>query len=139
MGCFNSVVVDAPVNRVWGAMRNFHDMSWAADEVECEPVGAYAGNQIGAKRIINGTFYETLIGLDDQARVMRWRIDIGSDSAVKDNVAEIIGEIRVLPITEDNTTFVVWTTSPEASTGGVAEAGDEVYQAMLAELQRAFI
>ncbi|MDN5870210.1 MAG: SRPBCC family protein [Nitrococcus sp.] len=139
MGNFNSVVVEAPVNRVWGAMRNFHDMSWAADEVECEPVGAYAGNQIGAKRIINGTFYETLIGLDDQARIMRWRIDLGSDSAVKDNVQEIIGEIRVYPITEDNTTFVLWATSQEPSTGGVAEAGDDAYQAMLAELQRAFI
>lgn len=138
MGCFNSVVVDAPVNRVWGALRNFHDMSWAADEVECEPTGAYAGNQIGAKRIINGTFYETLIGLDDQARVMRYRIDVGTDSASKDNVQEFIGEIRAVPITEDNTTLVVWTTSWEPSTGAVAEPGDAVYQSMLAELQRSF-
>lgn len=138
MGCFNSVVVDAPVNRVWGAMRNFHDMSWAADEVECEPAGAYAGNQIGAKRIINGTFYETLIGLDDQARIMRYRIDLGSDAAVKDNVQEIVGEIRVIPITEDNTTFVMWTTNQEPSSGGVAEPGDEAYLAMLGELQESF-
>ena len=29
MGCYNSCVVSAPVDRVWTALRDFHDMSWA--------------------------------------------------------------------------------------------------------------
>lgn len=44
MGCYNSCVVDATPGRVWAALRNFHDLSWAPDVVQTvERVGAPAG------------------------------------------------------------------------------------------------
>ena len=40
MGCYNSIVVNAPVDKVWAAMRDFHDMSWASGVIEkVDPVG----------------------------------------------------------------------------------------------------
>jgi len=34
MGCYNSCLVNAPVDRVWSALRNFHDLSWAGGVVQ---------------------------------------------------------------------------------------------------------
>ena len=33
MGCYNSCVVNAPIDAVWGALRNFHDLSWASQVI----------------------------------------------------------------------------------------------------------
>ena len=69
MGCYNSCVVNAPVDRVWTALRDFHDMSWAPQVITSfEKVGDATGDQIGAKRLLNGVFHETLRGLDDTDR-----------------------------------------------------------------------
>ncbi len=52
---YQSTVVNAPVEKVWERLRNFHEMSWASGVIEkCEPVGELQGNQIGAKRLLNG-------------------------------------------------------------------------------------
>lgn len=54
MGCYNSIVIDAPADQVWEKIRNFHDLSWAAGVIEkCEAVGGIPATQIGAKRILN--------------------------------------------------------------------------------------
>ncbi len=139
MGCYNSIIVDAPAERVWSTLRDFHDMSWAPGVVErCEPVGEIPPTQIGARRILNGAFHETLVGLDDRARVLRYSIDDGPDAVSKDNVQGYIGEVRVFPVTEGDASFVVWSSSWESSGGGVAEFCSPIYQALLRSLRDAF-
>ena len=139
MGCYNSTVVNAPVDTVWTALRNFHDMSSFPNVIEsCEAIGDTPGTQIGAKRILNGVFHETLRGLDDHARVVRYSIDDGPEAASKDNVTGYIGEIRVFPISADDATFVLWTSSWESSGGGVAEFCDPIYRALLEDLKGSF-
>ncbi len=60
MSCYNSVTVNAPVDKVWEVLRNFHDMSWSPDVVtQLEAVGDAGGTEIGAKRNLNGAFHET--------------------------------------------------------------------------------
>ena len=110
MGCFNSVVVAAPADKVWAALRQFHDISWSANaitSVESEGDPELAG----AKRLLNGVFFETLLSLDDDTRVLRYSIDDGPAAVSKDNVTGYVGEVSVQPVTDDDSTFVIWSSS----------------------------
>lgn len=139
MGCCNSTVVSAPVDRVWAKVRDFHDMSWAKGVVEnCEKVGPLSGTQIGARRILNGAFHETLRGLDDSRRILRYSIDDGPEAVAKDRVTNYIGELSVYPVTDGNATFVLWTSSWEDSRGGVADFCNPIYHALLQALKKHF-
>lgn len=137
MGCYNSAVIQAPVEKVWETLRNFHDFSWSAkviSKIETE------GNpeQIGVKRVLNGVFFETLLALDDVERKMRYSIDDGPDAVSKDNVAGYIGQIKVFPITDDNSTFVLWSSRWESGGEGTKEFCDPIYRGLLADLQQHF-
>lgn len=139
MSCYNSIVIDAPIEQVWRKVRDFHDLSWAAGVIEkCEAVGDTPGNQLGAKRVLNNVFHETLHALDDLAHTVRYSIDDGPDAVSKDNVQGYIGEVRVFQVTETNGSFVVWTSSWESSGGGVAEFCNPIYRALLTALKKSF-
>ena len=139
MGCYNSCVVDAPVDKVWAALRNFHDMSWAAGVIESvDAIGDKASDQIGAKRILNGVFHETLLGINDADRCFKYSIDDGPDAVSKDNVRGYIGAVRVWPVTDGDATFVEWSSSWAASGGGVQEFCDPIYRALLGALKNHF-
>ena len=65
MGCYNSAKINAPIENVWSALRNFHDLSWAPHVIEdVRPIGERRGTQVGAERILNNAFNETLLELD---------------------------------------------------------------------------
>lgn len=139
MGCYNSCVVNAPADRVWSALRNFHDVSWATGVVQnVDRVGAVAGDQIGARRVLNGVFHETLLALNDSDRELKYSIDDGPDAVSKANVSGYVGRVRVMPVTDTNGTFVEWSSSWQDSKGGVREFCDPIYKALLAALQKHF-
>ena len=139
MGCYNSYVVNAPADRVWSALRNFHDLSWASGVVQSvDRVGAVAGDQIGARRVLNGAFHETLLALNDSDRELKYRIDDGPDAVSKANVSGYIGQVRVMPVTDANGTFVEWSSSWQDSKGGVKEFCDPIYKALLDALKKHF-
>ena len=59
--CTNSIVVSAPVDKVWATVRDFHDMSFAPEIIESvTTVGSLRGDEPGAKRVLNGAFHETM-------------------------------------------------------------------------------
>ena len=103
-----------------------------------ETIGDIAGTQIGAKRVLNDAFHETLLGLDDEARTVRYSIDDGPEAVSKDNVSGYVGQLQVFPVTADNSTYVLWTSSWDHSGGGVAEFCNPVYQALLGDLKASF-
>lgn len=139
MGCCNSAVVPAPVAEVWARLRDFHDLSAFPNvATSVEKVGGAHGTQVGAKRVLNGAFHETLLALDDEARVIRYSIDDGPEAVSKDNVRGYIGEVRVFPVTDADQTFVLWTSSWADSGGGVAEFCNPIYQALLGDLKATF-
>lgn len=139
MSCYNSAIIPAPVDQVWSKLRDFHDMSWASGVIEsCDKANDLPGTQIGAKRVLNNAFHETLQALDDRERVVRYSIDDGPEAVSKDNVSGYIGEVRVFPVTDGNQTFVLWTSSWEDSGGGVAEFCDPIYKALLDALKKHF-
>ena len=139
MGCCNSTVVNAPIEKVWSRLRDFHDLSWCPGVVsKVEKVGAAAGTQIGAKRVLNDAFHETLLALDDTEQVIRYSIDDGPAAVSRSNVQGYVGEVRVFPITDTNSSLVLWTSRWESSGGGVSEFCNPIYRALLADLKKTF-
>lgn len=70
------IEINAPVDTVWQAIRNFHDLGYAPNVITgVEKIGDKAGDEVGAGRILNGAFHETLQTLDDDARTFSYSID----------------------------------------------------------------
>ena len=114
-------------------------MSWALNVItSLEKVGDTGATQVGAKRVLNGIFHETLKTLDDAEGALTYSIDDGPAAVSKDNVTGYIGKIRVLPVTDTNKTFVEWSSNWEKSQGGVEEFCNPIYKALLDELKAHF-
>ena len=136
---YQSTTVDAPIDEVWARLRNFHDMAWAPAVVErCEAVGEKAGDEVGARRILNGVFHETLRELDDAEHVVKYSIDAGPPPVSPDQVKDYIGVIRARPVTDSGGTFVEWSSSWDAPDAGAEEFCHNIYVALLSELKKAF-
>ncbi len=139
MGCYNTCVVSAPVDQVWSALRNFHNMSWAPQVItSLDKIGDAGADQPGAKRVLNGVFHETLKTVDDADRTLTYSIDDGPDAVSNDNVTGYVGKVRVVPVTDTNGTFVEWSSSWEDSKGGVEDFCNPIYKALLDSLKSHF-
>ncbi len=138
--CYNSAVIEAPCEKVWETICNFHDLSWAAGVVtEVEAEGDLKGDQVGAKRIINDAFHETLLTLDNQEHTFSYSIDDGPEPLAKGSVSNYVGSVRLLPITESNTTFIEWQSTYESpDDNAIAEFCNPIYEALLSALKQHF-
>ena len=138
--CYNSVVVNAPFEKVWETIRNFHDLGWAAGVVTgVEVKGDLKGDQIGAKRIINDAFHETLLTLDEDEHTFSYSIDDGPDPLAKGTVTNYVGSVRVLPVTDNDTTFVEWQSIYEsANDSAIADFCNPIYVALLGAMKQHF-
>lgn len=136
---YQSTIVQAPAEAVWKRLRNFHDMSWAAGVVDkCEAAGDRAGDQIGAQRVLNDVFHETLRGLDDTTMTMHYSIDEGPSPVSSREVSDYGGTVHVVPATEDGACVVEWYSRWEApNDDGVPFCGD-IYKALLGRLRGHF-
>jgi len=137
MGCYNSTVVDAPADEVWEALKDFHDLSWSKNVVTgVTKVGEKQGMVAGAKRILNEAFHETLLSVDDEARKLTYSIDDGPDAVSKDNVEGYVGTVKVLPVSDTDESFVLWTSEWEsAKSDDVADFCNPIYHALLQDLK----
>lgn len=144
MGCYNAAVLNADADAVWSALRDFHDLSWSANVVsDVKRVGSASGTEVGARRVLNDAFHETLHVLDDEARYIKYSIDDGPGPVAAGNVAGYFGEVRVLPVTvgAGEQSVVVWTSSwsSEGGEGGpVADFCDPIYRALLSDMKAHF-
>jgi hypothetical protein len=67
MDCCNSAVINAPADKVWAALRNFHDMSAFPNVFErTEIADDTPGTETGARRVLDNAFHETLICHDGE-------------------------------------------------------------------------
>lgn len=136
--CYNSIVVDQPVEKVWDAVKDFHNASWATGVVEnLEVVGEAKGNQLGAKRILNGAFHEELIGLNDRERLVQYTITEGPGPLAKGEYGSYVGTLRLFSITASGQTFVEWGSKYEGGNdSAIGELCNPVYQALLGALKK---
>jgi hypothetical protein len=133
------VVVNAPVGEVWRLIRNFHDMSWTKAVSSLEPVGDARSDQAGAKRILNGGFHETLLGINDLDHVFQYQITDGPSPVSPGDLKFYYGTVSVLPVTDGNASYVSWVTHFESKNDSAAqEFCDPFYKAFLGDLKAHF-
>ncbi len=136
---YQTAVINAPVDRVWSKIKNFHDLSWASGVVgKCEAVGDRPGDQIGARRILNDAFHETLVAFSEVDRSFKYSIDDGPAPVSKTDVKDYIGSVRLFPITESDTCFIEWSSNWEAPKDDACDFCHNIYVALLNELKKAF-
>ena len=136
---YQTAVINAPVDQVWNKIKNFHDMSWGSAIVEkCEAVGAKSGDQVGASRILNGAFHETLVAFSEVDKSFKYSIDDGPAPVSKDDVKDYIGEVRLIAITENDTSLIEWSSNWESPKDDACDFCHNIYVALLNELKKSF-
>ena len=121
-------------------MGNVDNSDWAEGVItSCVAVGKTPPDHVGAKRILNDTFHEQLRSIDDAARRLTYTIDDGPGPVSKKVVSNYVGEVRVAPITENDTSFVEWQSSYRSSDdSAVGEFINPIDVALLAALKKNF-
>ena len=138
--CYNSIVVKAPVDDVWNAVKNFHDFSWAPNVItQVDVLGDKGATEVGAKRKLNDAFLETLIEFNEDDRSFQYTIDDGPGPVASDAVQRYVGIVNVLPVTASGDTFVLWRSEYTSNDDdAIGEFCDPIYQALLADLAKHF-
>jgi hypothetical protein len=138
--CYNSAVINASIDTVWDTIKDFHTLSWGDLVVsKVDKVGDIAGTKVGAQRILNDAFHETLQSIDNDNYSFTYSIDDGPGPVAKEAVDNYIGTVKLTPITDTNQTFIEWTSrfeSDDEST--VADFCNPIYAGVLASLKSKF-
>ncbi len=133
-----SIKINAPIGDVWNRVKDFHDFSWAPNVItSVEKVGSAEGTSVGAKRILNGVFHETLIEIDDARHLLRYSIDDGPSPVSKDDVSNYVGSVK-LGAEDAGGTLVEWTSSWDSKQEDAVEFCHGIYVALLSELENSF-
>lgn len=133
---YQSVVIEAPAEEVWNALRDFHDMSWAPNVItSVEVVGDLAGDEVGAVRVLNDAFRETLRDLDDSGRTFSYSIDDGPSPVSKDDVQNYIGRVSVQDGADGRSTLVEWSSTWEMNDEAAYDFCHGIYVALLGDMK----
>ena len=134
-GCFNKIEVNSSIDEVWRTLSDFHDMSWAPNVItSVGKVGDKAGNEVGAKRILNDAFHETLAEVDAANYSISYTIDDGPGPVAKGAVANYVGKIK-LSATDDGT-LVEWSSTFESPNDSeVSDFCNPIYVGLLGDLK----
>lgn len=133
---YQSIVIDLPADRVWDAIRDFHDLGWAPNVVTgVEVVGDTPGDQVGAGRVLNGVFHETLKEVNAGNRTFCYSIDDGPSPVSKDDVRNYIGKVKVQPAAEGGT-LVEWSSTWEQNDEPAYEFCNGIYLALLDDMKK---
>ena len=138
--CYNSAVIAAPREQVWDRIKDFHDLSWAAGVIsKVDRVGDKAGTEVGAVRVLNDAFHETLQALDADNFTFSYSIDDGPGPVASDAVNNHLGTVRLLPVTDGNSTFIEWVSQFDSDADQEVEAFcNPIYSALISVLKAGF-
>ncbi len=132
---YQSNIINAPITKVWQAISDFHDMSCAPNVISsCEAVGDIAGTEVGAKRILNGAFHETLVEVDSDDFILRYSIDDGPDPVAAPAVTNYIGEIKLTPVTMQDSTLIEWSSVWESDEEEAVSFCHNIYVAVMGDM-----
>ena len=131
-----STVIDAPVDTVWKTIRDFHDMRWAPNVItQLDVVGDRRGDQLGARRVLNGVFHETLHELNDETRTFSYSIDDAPSPISRDDVNNYVGRVTVQASPEGGT-LVEWASQWERNDEAGYEFCHSIYVALLTDMKQ---
>jgi hypothetical protein len=133
-----SKVINASIDAVWEKLHDFHDLSWASSILpSCEKTGDINGREVGATRLLNGAFKETLREIDPQTYYLKYSIDDGPSPVSKNEVSNYFGTIQLSPA-KGGGTRVDWNSSWESSSTDAVDFCHGIYVALLDELASIF-
>lgn len=133
--CYQTRVINTPINEVWMEIKNFHDMSWAPNIVKsCEKIGIKLGSEIGARRLLNACFEETLQEINIDEHSFKYSIDEGPSPTSSKEISNYIGEVKLFSITQTDETFIEWKSSWDAKSKEAEEFCHTIYVAMMNDL-----
>jgi len=132
--CYNKIEIKSPVKTVWNTISDFHDMSWAPQVItSVTKVGDKRGDEVGARRVLNELFHETLMSLDADAFAFSYSIDDGPGPVSSSAVDRYIGVVKLTE--SENGTVVEWSSTYESDNENeVADFCNPIYGALLAGL-----
>ncbi len=132
---YQSNIINAPIEKVWQAISDFHDMSCAPNVISsCEPVGDKPGTEVGAKRLLNGAFHETLLEANGDNFVLRYSIDDGPEPVAAPAVTNYIGEIKLTPVTMQDATVIEWSSSWDSDEEEAVSFCHNIYVAVMGDM-----
>jgi hypothetical protein len=132
---FQEIEINAPADKVWQTIRNFHETGWAPNVVtSVDKVGDKPGDEPGAGRVLNGAFHETLLTIDDEAMTFSYSIDDGPPPVTKDGMTDYVGRVAV-EATANGGTRVEWTSSWEQNDDAIHDFCQGIYVALLGDMK----
>ena len=138
--CYQKIEIASPIEQVWQILNNFHDLSWAPEVVtSVTKVGDKKADELGAQRILNNVFYDTLIALNPKEFTFSYSIDDGPGPISKTAVTNYVGVVKLtkLNISSGAGTLVEWGSSfDSADENHVADFCNPIYGALLASLKK---
>lgn len=133
---YQSIVIDLPPQDVWNALRDFHDLRWCPNVItSLERVGDRAGDEIGARRVLNGAFHETLQELDDAGLTLAYSIDEAPSPISSAEIRNYVGRVEVKPSPDGTGSLVEWTSSWENNDEAGYEFCHPIYMALLGDMK----
>ena len=66
-------------------------------------IGEKTSHEIGATRLLNDAFLETLVSVNEGEYTFTYSIDDGPESLSKDSVSNYLGTVRLYQVTNSNT------------------------------------
>jgi carbon monoxide dehydrogenase subunit G len=132
-----TIDIEAPADQVWQTIRNFQDLSWAPNVItNVESVGDKPGDEVGAIRVLNGVFRETLQSLDDEDKIFTYSIDDGPSPVSKEEVKNYVGRVTVRQAEQGEGTVVEWSSAWEDNDEAAAEFCHGIYVALLQDMKK---
>ena len=132
-----SITINTPVDRVWKAIRNFHNLNWAPNVIaNIELVGDAPGDHEGAGRVLNGVFHETLLSLDDEKRTFSYSIEDGPSPVSKNDVKNYVCRVEINPGPGKKGTVVEWSSTWEDNDEAAYQFCHGIYMALLADMKK---
>ena len=138
---YQSAVVNASLEDVWNRISDFHDLSWAPEAItKCEKIGDTGGREVGAKRVLNEAFHETVTRVGAGSHVLEYSIDDGPSPVSPDDVRNYLGMISLKPVTmgEGDATFVEWSSTWDSESDDAVDFCHGIYVALLNGLRTSF-
>lgn len=130
-----SRLINAPIEEVWARFSDFHDLSWASEIINSvERIGDIPGGRVGAKRLLNGAFHETLLAIDHENKTLTYSIDQGPPPL--DAVSNYKGVVRLSSEPETGRTLVQWSSSWQSDSEDAVDFCHNIYVALLDALAK---
>lgn len=132
-----SMVINAPIEQVWARFSDFHDLSWASTIVtSVDKVGDIDGDEVGARRLVNEVFYETLLEIDHDKKILRYSVDDGPSPLSRNEVSNYEGLVKLSSDAGTGGTLVEWSSSWESDSQEAVEFCHDIYVALLDALAK---